>query len=178
MVKHIENVLVNGVFPHNDRVPFAFFEGIEIPFRNVGEYGVAVHTPQLDNAIKICHNYLGDKYIKLLSNKYSLYGQPEIVNGVDAPSTNWHNDLKEGANVAILMYFTSASNPTTGGCLKVRNAETKSLSCMIYPAKADLVILNHNKVWEHKVEEFERTLDEKTGVFSDERIVGCFDFNI
>ena len=120
---------------------------------------------------------MGDKYIKLLSNKYSLYGKPEIVNGVDAPSTNWHNDLKEGANIAILMYFTNASTPNTVGCLRVRNRETKSLSCMIYPGKGDLVILNHNKVWEHKVEEFKRTVDE-TGSFSDERIVGCFDYNI
>ena len=118
-------------------------------------------------------------YTKLssISNKYSLYGKPEIVNGVDAPSTNWHNDLKEGANIAILMYFTNASTPNTGGCLRVRNRETKSLSCMIYPGKGDLVILNHNKVWEHKVEEFKRTVDE-TGSFSDERIVGCFDYNI
>ena len=76
MVKDIENVLVNGVFPHNDRVPFSFFEGIEIPFREAGEYKVAVHTPQLDNAIKICHNYMGDKYIKLLSNKYITHKSP------------------------------------------------------------------------------------------------------
>ena len=38
---------------------------------------------------------MGDKYIKMLSGKYNLYGQPEIVNGVDSGSTNWHNDLKE-----------------------------------------------------------------------------------
>ena len=37
------------------------------------EYKVAVHTKEVDNALKIAHNYLGDKYIKLLSGKYNLY---------------------------------------------------------------------------------------------------------
>ena len=60
---------------------------------------------------------MGDKYIKLLSNKYNLYGQPEIVNGVDNESTNWHNDLREGANLAVMMYFTNASNKEQGGSI-------------------------------------------------------------
>jgi len=172
MLRNLENVLVNGVMTYKDPVAFRFFENVEIPFRDAGEYKVCVHTKEVDNALKIAHNYLGDKYIKLLSNKYNLYGQPEIVNGVDNGSTNWHNDLKEGANLAILMYFTNASNIKQGGSLSVRNKETKELSCMLHPGKGDMVIINHKEIWQHKVE------DWKSIPGKDERIVGCFDFNI
>ena len=54
-----------------------FFEGVEIPFKEQGEYKVCIHTKEVDNALKITHSYLGDKYIKMLSGKYNLYGQPE-----------------------------------------------------------------------------------------------------
>ena len=93
MIKGIENVIINGVFAFKDPVAFRFFEGVEIPFKEQGEYKVCIHTKEVDNALKITHSYLGDKYIKMLSGKYNLYGQPEIVNGVDSGSTNWHNDL-------------------------------------------------------------------------------------
>jgi hypothetical protein len=108
----------------------------------------------------------------MISGKYNLYGQPEIVNGVDNPSTNWHNDLKEGANLAILMYFTNASNIEQGGSLSVRNKETNELSCMLHPGKGDMIILNHRETWQHKVGEW------KSIPGKEERIVGCFDFNI
>ena len=167
---NIENVLINGVWPTADPLPFRFFDGVEIPFKDVGGYKVAVHTPEVENALKMCHTYLGDKYIKQLSNQYILYGQPEIVNGVDKGSLNWHNDNKEGANIAALIYFTSASNPDTGGQVEVRNAETKSLSAYLYPGKTDVILLNHAKQWEHKIGEF-----KPIGV---ERITGFFDYNI
>jgi len=114
----------------------------------------------------------GDKYIKMLSGKYNLYGQPEIVNGVDSGSTNWHNDLKEGANLAIMMYFTNANSIEQGGSLSVRNKETNELSCMLHPGKGDMIILNHKETWQHKVGEW------KSIPGKEERIVGCFDFNI
>ena len=172
MLRNLENVLVNGVMTYKDPVAFRFFENVEIPFRDAGEYKVCVHTKEVDNALKIAHNYLGDKYIKLLSNKYNLYGQPEIVNGVDNESTNWHNDLKEGANLAILMYFTNASNKEQGGSISVRNRHTKEISCMLHPGQTDIVILNHTSHFEHKVGEW------KFIPGNSERIVGCFDFNI
>ena len=55
---------------------------------------------------------------------------------------NWHNDLREGANLAILMYFTNASNKEQGGSISVRNRHTKEISCM-FQDKTDIVILNH-----------------------------------
>ena len=167
---NIENVLINGVWPTADPLPFRFFDGVEIPFKDVGGYKVAVHTPEVENALKMCHTYLGDKYIRKLSNKFNLYGQPEIINGVDKGSLNWHNDEKEGANLAALMYFTSAANPDTGGQLEVRNAETKGLSAFLYPGRGDVILLNHKKQWEHKIGEF-----KPIGV---ERIAGYFDYNI
>ena len=170
MIKGIENVIINGVFAFKDPVAYRFFEGVEIPFKQQGEYKVCIHTKEVDNALKITHSYLGDKYIKMLSGKYNLYGQPEIVNGVDNGSTNWHNDLKEGANLAILMYFTNACNKKQGGSLSVRNKETKELSCWLYPGKNDLIFLNHSKVWEHRVGKFK--------LIDSERIVGCFNYNI
>ncbi len=115
---------------------------------------------------------MGDKYIKMLSGKYNLYGQPEIVNGVDSGSTNWHNDLKEGANLAIMMYFTNANSIEQGGSLSVRNKETNELSCMLHPGKGDMIILNHKETWQHKVGEWKNIPGKE------ERIVGCFDFNI
>ena len=172
MIKGIENVIINGVFAFKDPVAFRFFEGVEIPFKEQGEYKVCIHTKEVDNALKITHSYLGDKYIKMLSGKYNLYGQPEIVNGVDNGSTNWHNDLKEGANLAIMMYFTNASSIEQGGSLSVRNKETNELSCMLHPGKGDMIILNHKETWQHKVGEW------KSIPGKEERIVGCFDFNI
>jgi hypothetical protein len=167
---NIENVLINGVWPTLDPVPFRFFDGIEIPFKAQDGYKVAVHTPDVEKALKMCHTYLGDKYISQLSGKFNLYGQPEIINGVDKGSLNWHNDLKEGANVAALMYFTGASNPDTGGHLEVRTAETKQLSAFLYPGKCDVILLNHKSTWEHKIGEF-----KEAGV---ERLTGYFDYNI
>ena len=169
---NIENVLINGVWPTADPLPFRFFEGVEIPFKEQGEYKVCIHTKEVDNALKITHSYLGDKYIKMLSGKYNLYGQPEIVNGVDSGSTNWHNDLKEGANLAIMMYFTNANSIEQGGSLSVRNKETNELSCMLHPGKGDMIILNHRETWQHKVGEW------KSIPGKEERIVGCFDYNI
>ena len=57
-----------------------------------------------------------------------------------------------------------------GGSLSVRNKQTKELSCWLYPGKNDLIFLNHSKVWEHRVGKFK--------LINNERIVGCFDYNI
>ena len=35
---NIENVLVNRVWPTADPMPFRFFDGVEIPFKDVGGY--------------------------------------------------------------------------------------------------------------------------------------------
>ena len=167
----LSNLIINGVWPHKDLAPFKFFEGVQIPFvETEGEYTVAVHTEKVGHALSTTHKYLGDKYISKVSSKYKLHGRPQIVNGVDYESTLWHNDLKEGANIAILMYFTSACNKEQGGSLSVRNKQTKELSCWLYPGKNDLIFLNHSKVWEHRVGKFK--------LINNERIVGCFDYNI
>ena len=70
---NIENVLINGVWPTADPMPFRFFEGVEIPFKEIEGYKVAIHTPEVENALKMCHTYLGDKYIKQLSNNYTFW---------------------------------------------------------------------------------------------------------
>ena len=44
MIKGIENVIINGVFAFKDPVAFRFFEGVEIPFKEQGEYKVCIHT--------------------------------------------------------------------------------------------------------------------------------------
>ena len=56
--------------------------------------------------------------------------------------------------------------------LSVRNKETNELSCMLHPGKGDMIILNHKETWQHKVGEW------KSIPGKEERIVGCFDFNI
>ena len=53
MLRNLENVLVNGVMTYKDPVAFRFFENVEIPFRDAGEYKVCVHTKEVDNALKI-----------------------------------------------------------------------------------------------------------------------------
>ena len=70
---NIENVLINGVWPTADPMPFRFFEGVEIPFKEIEGYKVAIHTPEVENALKMCHTYLGDKYIKHWTSKTSLF---------------------------------------------------------------------------------------------------------
>ena len=40
MIRDMENVLINGVMTYKDPVAFRFFENVEIPFRDAGEYKV------------------------------------------------------------------------------------------------------------------------------------------
>lgn len=117
-------------------------------------------------------NFLLDKTQKLVAKTYLgglnyTYGKCDAWEGIGSNTTDWHNDIIEGNNLAVLMYLSDLSEDSGGGLSIRRNKEKSHVT--IWPKKYDMIFMLQEDSWEHKVE----IMKKKT-----QRKVGHLEFNI
>jgi hypothetical protein len=130
------------------------------------------HLNGMRNKIKKTADLLYETYLSKYDNCYEnkklIYSY--IWNGACDGSSSWHNDLKEGANVFFLLYFTDMEQGV-GGEIMFRNmTQNKKVTCYHLPKKYDLILGSQDLNFQHRVEDF-----RKPNV---QRITMNFGFNI
>lgn len=90
--------------------------------------------------------YISEKYVNPLYKNY-IVTYYAVWDGVDLGSTCWHNDSNEGFDFNVLYYFDD-TDEKKGGQIEFKCSERETL---IYPKKFDLIFINQNKKFYHKV---------------------------
>jgi hypothetical protein len=91
-----------------------------------------------------------NKYVSMIDENFVEHHVREIVDGMDATTLMWHNDLVEGPNLAVLLYFDSMDEDI-GGAFCIRDRNTKEFIDSFYPQRGDVLIMNHGERFEHCV---------------------------
>lgn len=118
------------------------------------------YDSRLDGLAEAAREWLSTNYVGALFANYEFL-KYNAWSGVDQPSSNWHNDQREGFNSNILVYLDDSLNCNSIE-VKSDNSEVK-----IYPKKGDFVWLNQRKAFRHRATHIEGT-----------RRVLSFEFNI
>ena len=145
-----EELLLNGFCIINDASAFIHLEKYKFTWiKNQSEtyYFDTILDSTLIKTLSLTHKLIGEKYFQSVGNYITTTNS--IWNGIDEGTLRWHNDLLFGSNIAVLFYFNTLTK-LTGGELGVRNKTTQE-EIVIYPTQYDIVILNQDLIWEHKV---------------------------
>ena len=163
-----EELTLNGFCKINDVSAFVHLEKYNFTWiKNQSEtyYFDTILDSTLIKTLSLTHKLIGEKYFQSVGNY--IITTNSIWNGIDEDTLHWHNDLLFGSNIAVLFYFNTLTK-LTGGELGVRNKTTQE-EIVIYPTQYDIVILNQDLIWEHKVNQLKTEIS---------RIVAHFDFYI
>ena len=147
----LDKFLNNGFFKVNDPKAFKFFDIDAVDWTEKGEMGVSIikRNEKIEKQLEKTKEYVSDKYILPLSSH--AYGKIEVVNGLDKPTLEWHNDLIEGPNCGCLLYFDD-TDEDTGGNISFRRKSDKEVISSFYPKKYDILVLNQSLKFQHKVD--------------------------
>lgn len=147
-----EDFINKGCVKINDPSMFSEIDFESLIWKNSGMIGLPIveRNEHIEIAISKTQKKLGEKYVKLLDEEYKVGELCEIVNGMDQPTLVWHNDLVEGYNLCILLYFDSMDEDI-GGAISFRDSITKEITESFYPKYGDILIMNHSKRFEHIV---------------------------
>ena len=163
-----EELTLNGFCKINDVSAFVHLEKYNFTWiKNQSEtyYFDTILDSTLIKTLSLTHKLIGEKYFQSVGNYITTTNS--IWNGIDEGTLRWHNDLLFGSNIAVLFYFNTLTK-LTGEELGVRNKTTQE-EVVIYPTQYDIVILNQDLIWEHKVNQLKTEIS---------RIVAHFDFYI
>ena len=169
---------VNGFCKINVPSLFKYLNEIEslewLNWKDQGFLQLVKRTPAIEKAIDDTKKLIGEKYIKKLDPLFKYGGDCEIVNGMDEATLSWHNDLIEGYNVCVLLYFDSMDRDIGGDTL-FRHIESKESTGSFYPKKYDVSFMNHCSRFEHKVNPMKIPIDRRVALFNyniNENLVG------
>jgi len=163
----LSEFLTNGHYKLNNDKVFSYIDINNIQWTDAGHVGlqVAIKNEELINLLKKTQKYLGDILIKPIDPNYKLTDKIDLVNGMDAATLVWHNDLIEGPNVCILAYFDTVDKDI-GGAIQFRNSETKELINSYYPKQYDIIIMNQSLKFEHIVTPLKLKLPRRVASFN------------
>ena len=118
-----------------------------------GHMGVALakRDATIDKQLERLADKVSDNYVMPI---FGLHGisKIEVVNGLDKPTLEWHNDLIEGPNLGCLLYYDD-TDEDTGGSISFRFKKTKEVTAQFYPKKYNILFINHSLRFQHIVEE-------------------------
>ena len=118
-----------------------------------GDMGVALakRNEDINKQLEKLADKVSDNYVMPIFGSHGV-SKIEVVNGLDKPTLEWHNDLVEGPNCGCLLYFDD-TDEDTGGAIKFRHAKSKDQISEIYPKKFDIIVINHSLRFQHMVTE-------------------------
>lgn len=152
-----DNFHGKGFFYINDPSIFSHLESIlswtywiKIPWDKTDRF--PINRIFYNKPLQKTSNELITKYI-IDYNKNVKIETKGIWNGADRDSFKWHNDLIEGPNLTVLLYYNTMKE-NMGGELMVRKTKTKEITGCHLPSKYDIVFLNQSLEWEHRVSDF------------------------
>lgn len=159
----LEDLFVKGYHLDNNPLMFKYlkwyfklptynYDGSRYPI--IGGRGLLKKTRQL----------IADTYFSGLD--YTM-GECSGWTGIGSNTSVWHTDLVEGNNLAVLMYMTDLPKAVGGG-LSIKNISYEDHHT-IWPKKFDIVFMNQQECWLHRVE----PMLSKT-----RRYVGHMEYNI
>ena len=162
-----ESFITKGCVRVNDSSMFSEIDFETLTWQNAGMIGLPIvkKTDDVKLAISKTQKLIGEKYVKTLDENYNIGELCEIVNGMDQPTLEWHNDLVEGYNLCVLLYFDSMDEEI-GGSISVRNSITKEITESFYPQYGDILIMNHSKRFEHIVSPLNIPLPRRVASFN------------
>jgi hypothetical protein len=165
--KLFEDFLTKGCARINDLSVFSEIDFESLRWKNSGMVGLPIieRDEQIQQAINITQKILGEKYVKILDDNYTIGEMCEIVNGMDDATLSWHNDLIEGYNVCILLYFDSMDDDI-GGDISFRDSATKEITESFYPQYGDVLIMNHSNRFDHVVSPLKIPLHRRVASFN------------
>jgi len=163
----LNEFLINGHHKLNDIVPLNFIDIYRVEWSDAGYVGlqVAFKDNILKNQLKKVQEYLGNNYVKQIDPDYKIADKIDLVNGMDAATLVWHNDLIEGPNLCILAYFDTMDKDI-GGAIQFRNTQTKELINSYYPQQHDIIIMNQSLKFEHIVTPLNFKLPRRVASFN------------
>jgi hypothetical protein len=164
----LNNFYNNGFVVVNDPEIFTDFQDIDSwEWINKKHQSLQRIKPssEIDYIMMITQNIIGEKYVKQFNNNYTLGGDLDLVNGMDAATLSWHNDNQEGYNLCALLYFDSVDEEI-GGMTRFRDIQTKQITGEFYPKKYDISLMNHSIHFEHIVTPMILPLDRRVALFN------------
>ena len=169
----LDKFLNNGFYKLSDSKAFKFFDIDNVKWIDNAKIGVLIieRNGKIEKQLEKTRDYVSDNVI-LPHLKSHGFGKIEVVNGLDKPTLEWHNDLVEGPNCGCLLYFDD-TNEDTGGSIKFRHARSKDEICEIYPKKYDIIVINHSLRFQHMVTEQKMPVPRKVmslNFYLDERL--------
>lgn len=118
-----------------------------------GHMGVALakRDATIDKQLERLADKVSDNYVMPIFGSHGI-SKIEVVNGLDKPTLEWHNDLIEGPNLGCLLYYDD-TDEDTGGSISFRFKKTKEVTAQFYPKKYNILFINHSLRFQHIVEE-------------------------
>ena len=118
-----------------------------------GHMGVALakRGATTDKQLERLADKVSDNYVMPIFGSHGI-SKIEVVNGLDKPTLEWHNDLIEGPNLGCLLYYDD-TDEDTGGSISFRFKKTKEVTAQFYPKKYNILFINHSLRFQHIVEE-------------------------
>ena len=149
----LDKFLNNGFYKLSDSKAFKFFDIDTVEWTDNTKIGVLIieRNDKIEKQLEQTRDYVSDNIILPYLGSHA-FSRIEVINGIDKPTLEWHNDLIEGPNCGCLLYFDD-TNEDTGGSIKFRHARSKDEICEIYPKKYDIIVINHSLRFQHMVTE-------------------------
>lgn len=163
----LNEFLTNGHYKINDVVPLNFIDIYRVKWYDACHMGLqlAIKDNKLIGQLKRVQEYLSDTYVKQIDPNYKSVDKIDLVNGMDDATLVWHNDLVEGPNLCILVYFDTMDKDI-GGAIQFRNTQTKELINSYYPQQHDIIIMNQSLKFEHIVTPLNFKLPRRVASFN------------
>ena len=163
----LDNFLTRGYVLTNDKDAFEFIDLNEIKWTDAGHVGlqVVIKDETIQKQLLDTQKYLGEKYVKQIDINYKLSDKIDLVNGMDKATLVWHNDLIEGPNLCILIYFDTM-NSNIGGAISFRETLTENNLVNHYPVQYDILIMNQSKKFQHIVTPLKLNLPRRVASFN------------
>ena len=165
---NIEDFFTKGFTYTNDSEVFKPIESVFdhiVWYKNPAKQDVLYteKNKHLQQALDSTMNLLGEKYVSMLSPKFST-GYCDMWNGVDDGTDKWHNDGREGPNLFFILYFNSM-NESIGGGIGFRETQTKKQTGFIWPQKYDVLMGSQRPQYEHLVEHLNKPIERTVANF-------------
>lgn len=169
----LDKFLNNGFYKLSDSKAFKFFDIDNVKWIDNAKIGVLIieRNDKIEKQLEQTRDYVSDNIILPHLGSHA-FSKVEVLNGIDKPTLEWHNDLVEGPNCGCLLYFDD-TNEDTGGSIKFRHARSKDEICEIYPKKYDIIVINHSLRFQHMVTEQKMPVPRKVmslNFYLDERL--------
>ena len=173
MKEMLDKFLNNGFYKLSDSKAFKFFDIDNVKWIDNAKIGILIieRNDKIEKQLEQTRDYVSDNIILPHLGSHA-FSKIEVLNGIDKPTLEWHNDLVEGPNCGCLLYFDD-TNEDTGGSIKFRHARSKDEICEIYPKKYDIIVINHSLRFQHMVTEQKMPVSRKVmslNFYLDERL--------